>query len=105
MIPIDGPMRENVGLLGSPAFEIPRMVDRDRDMNASIDETTRRTRLRQKNRYNAVTAVLFVLSRWMSVLYPSSSTPASMRMTLPGRMNASEAAECPRAGPAMTFGS
>jgi non-ribosomal peptide synthetase-like protein len=67
MIPIDGPMRENVGLLGSPAFEIPRMVDRDRDMNASIDETTRRTRLRQKNRYNAVTAVLFVLSRWMSV--------------------------------------
>ena len=49
MIPIDGPVRENVGLLGSPAFEIPRMVDRDRDMNASIDETTRRTRLRQKN--------------------------------------------------------
>ena len=34
MIPIDGPVRENVGLLGSPAFEIPRMVDRDRDMNA-----------------------------------------------------------------------
>ncbi|HKY86846.1 MAG TPA: Pls/PosA family non-ribosomal peptide synthetase, partial [Pseudorhodoplanes sp.] len=35
MIPVDGPVRENVGLLGSPAFEIPRMVDRDRDMNAS----------------------------------------------------------------------
>ena len=49
MIPIDGPVRENVGLLGSPAFEIPRMVDRDRDMNASIDEATRRARLRQKN--------------------------------------------------------
>src|SRR5690348_17749496 len=31
MIPIDGEMRENTGLLGSPAFEIPRMVDRDRD--------------------------------------------------------------------------
>ena len=67
MIPIDGPVRENVGLLGSPAFEIPRMVDRDRDMNAAIDEATRRARLRQKNRYNAVTAVLFLLSRWMSV--------------------------------------
>lgn len=26
MIPIDGPVRENVGLLGSPPFEIPRMV-------------------------------------------------------------------------------
>jgi len=67
MIPIDGPMRENVGLLGSPAFEIPRMVDRDRDLNSSIDEETRRIRLRQKNVYNAVTAVLFLLSRWMSV--------------------------------------
>jgi non-ribosomal peptide synthetase-like protein len=67
MIPIDGPVRENVGLLGSPAFEIPRMVDRDRDMNAAIDEATRRARLRRKNRYNAVTAVLFLLSRWMSV--------------------------------------
>ena len=30
MIPIDGPVRENVGLLGSPCFEIPRVVGRDR---------------------------------------------------------------------------
>ncbi|MCZ7642148.1 MAG: peptide synthetase, partial [Pseudorhodoplanes sp.] len=67
MIPIDGPVRENVGLLGSPPFEIPRMVDRDRDMNASIGEETCRVRLRQKNAYNAVTALLFLLSRWMSV--------------------------------------
>src|SRR4029077_16126949 len=67
MIPIDGPVRENVGLLGSPAFEIPRMVDRDRDMNASIDEATRRVRLRRKNRYNAVTALMFLLSRWLAV--------------------------------------
>ena len=49
MIPIEGPVRENVGLLGSPAFEIPRMVERDRGMNAAISEETRRTRLRQKN--------------------------------------------------------
>lgn len=68
MIPVDGPLRENVGLLGSPAFEIPRMVDRDRDMNASIGEETRRIRLRQKNAYNAVSALLFLLSRWMSFL-------------------------------------
>jgi non-ribosomal peptide synthetase-like protein len=66
MIPVDGPVRENVGLLGSPAFEIPRMVDRDRDMNASIDETTRRSRLRRKNAHNAVTAGLFLLCRWMA---------------------------------------
>jgi non-ribosomal peptide synthetase-like protein len=67
MIPIDGPMRENVGLLGSPAFEIPRMVDRDRDMNASFDETTRRARLRAKNGYNFVTALFFLASRWMAL--------------------------------------
>jgi non-ribosomal peptide synthetase-like protein len=66
MIPVDGPVRENVGLLGSPAFEIPRMVARDRDMNSSIDETTRRARLRRKNAYNAVTAGLFLLCRWMA---------------------------------------
>ena len=29
MIPIGGPVRENVGLLGSPCFEIPRSVQRD----------------------------------------------------------------------------
>ncbi|MBV8791198.1 MAG: AMP-binding protein, partial [Pseudolabrys sp.] len=67
MIPIDGPVRENCGLLGAPSFEIPRMVDRDRDMNASIDEETRRARLRQKNAYNFVTALLFLASRWMSL--------------------------------------
>mgnify|MGYP006195923933 CR=1 FL=1 len=30
MVPLDGPLRENIGLLGSPAFEIPRSVLRDR---------------------------------------------------------------------------
>ncbi|HVX99443.1 MAG TPA: Pls/PosA family non-ribosomal peptide synthetase [Pseudorhodoplanes sp.] len=67
MIPIDGPVRENVGLLGSPCFEIPRIVERDRDINAAIDEPTRRARLRQKNFYNFVTALLFLASRWMLV--------------------------------------
>lgn len=67
MIPIEGPVRENVGLLGSPCFEIPRMVERDRDMNAAISEETRHARLRQKNAYNFVTALLFLVSRWMSV--------------------------------------
>jgi non-ribosomal peptide synthetase-like protein len=67
MIPVDGPLRENVGLLGSPSFEIPRMVDRDRDLNATFSEATRRARLRRKNAYNAVTAVLFLVSRWMAV--------------------------------------
>ena len=67
MVPIDGPVRENVGLLGSPAFEIPRMVGRDRDMNASFDEQTRRARLRRKNSYNFVTALIFLASQWVAV--------------------------------------
>ena len=29
MVPVDGPVREGVGLLGSPPFEIPRTVERD----------------------------------------------------------------------------
>ena len=30
-VPLDGPVRHDVGLLGSPAFEIPRTVQRDAD--------------------------------------------------------------------------
>ncbi|MCC6776752.1 MAG: amino acid adenylation domain-containing protein [Hyphomicrobiales bacterium] len=65
MIPIDGPVRENVGLLGSPCFEIPRMVSRDKDMIGAIDETTRRRLLGQKNKYNLVTGLLFLFSQWL----------------------------------------
>ena len=67
LVPIDGPVHENVGLLGSPAFEIPRKVCRNRDMNASLDEQTRRARLRRKNMYNFVTALIFLASQWVAV--------------------------------------
>jgi non-ribosomal peptide synthetase-like protein len=67
LVPIDGPVRENVGLLGSPCFEIPRAVDRDKQMSQAMDEATRRQRLRAKNRYNLVTAVLFLLKNWVLV--------------------------------------
>ncbi len=66
LVPIDGPIRENVGLLGSPSFEIPRAVNRDREMSR-MDDATRRQRLRAKNRYNFVTAVLFLLKTWFLV--------------------------------------
>jgi len=68
MVPTDGPVRENVGLLGSPAFEIPRMVNRDRDIKASFDERTRRMRVRRKNVYNLGTALLFLARSWMMLL-------------------------------------
>jgi non-ribosomal peptide synthetase-like protein len=65
MIPIDGPVRENVGLLGSPSFEIPRMVNRDKELIAGISEKERRRRIRYKNLYNAVTVLLFVAVQWV----------------------------------------
>ncbi|MBZ3694136.1 Pls/PosA family non-ribosomal peptide synthetase [Phyllobacterium calauticae] len=65
MIPIDGPVRENVGLLGSPSFEIPRMVNRDKELIAGISEEDRRRRLKFKNRYNAMTALLFLAAQWV----------------------------------------
>ena len=33
MIPVSGPVRQGVGLLGSPCFEIPRSVSRDRQFD------------------------------------------------------------------------
>ncbi len=65
MIPIDGPVRENVGLLGSPAFEIPRMVERDKDVNAALSPDMRRSRLARKNVYNLATALMFLVTRWL----------------------------------------
>ena len=65
LIPIDGPVRENVGLLGSPAFEIPRVVDRDRELNASIGRRARRVGLHRKNAHNIVTALMFLFIQWM----------------------------------------
>ena len=67
MIPIDGPVRENVGLLGAPAFEIPRMVDSDKALIGAIDEATRLKRLSRKNRHNFATILMFLASHWFVV--------------------------------------
>ena len=60
MIPIDGAIRENVGLLGSPCFEIPRMVDRDREFSGLPDELLRPQRLHKKNVHNLITVLSFL---------------------------------------------
>jgi non-ribosomal peptide synthetase-like protein len=65
MIPVDGPMRENVGLLGSPAFEIPRIVDRDKALIGALDKEERRKRVAAKNVHNFLTVVLFLESQWV----------------------------------------
>jgi non-ribosomal peptide synthetase-like protein len=64
MVPIDGPVREGVGLLGSPSFEIPRTVMRDTQFDDLATGDQLRRRLVAKNRHNALTASLHLLMRW-----------------------------------------
>ena len=63
MVPLDGPIREGVGLLGSPSFEIPRTTERDSKLALGPQE--QRRGLVAKNRHNAVSIVLLLLSRWV----------------------------------------
>ncbi|MFF6869843.1 Pls/PosA family non-ribosomal peptide synthetase [Streptomyces sp. NPDC012450] len=65
MVPVHGPLRHDVGLLGSPSFEIPRSVARD----GTFDDLARgdglRRGLRAKNRHNAATMAWFLLTGWL----------------------------------------
>jgi non-ribosomal peptide synthetase-like protein len=67
MIPLDGKIREGVGLLGSPPFEIPRSVDRDSRFDHLGTGDELRRRLRAKNRYNLRTMGVFLLGRWLHI--------------------------------------
>ena len=79
MLPVDGPLREGVGLLGSPPMEIPRSVRRDAALAHSTQPDLLAQRLRLKNRHNAATmglrvladgALLSVLALAWHALYP-----------------------------------
>ena len=64
MVPLTGPVRQDVGLLGSPCFEIPRVVQRDRELAGPVADGPRRRRLiALKTRHNLVTMALHVLLR------------------------------------------
>jgi non-ribosomal peptide synthetase-like protein len=65
MIPLDGPVRENVGLLGSPCFEIPRSVQRDSEFDELKTGDEFQRRLKAKNRHNLVTMGVFLMVRWV----------------------------------------
>ncbi len=67
MAPIDGPVRENVGLLGSPAFEIPRASARDLEMLAAIGPRERKRRLVRKTWFNVASMLGLIASRWLIV--------------------------------------
>jgi non-ribosomal peptide synthetase-like protein len=64
MVPVDGNVREGVGLLGSPSFEIPRSVQRDIELSKSEDGKERDRKLAAKNKHNLITIGLFLLAQW-----------------------------------------
>jgi len=68
MVPIDGHVRENVGLLGSPSFEIPRSVERDSRFDHLRTPDQLKASVAVKNRHNIRTMGLFLLSRWVHFL-------------------------------------
>jgi len=65
MVPVDGDVREGVGLLGSPDFEIPRSVERDGKFDHLARGDEFRRRLAAKNKHNAITIALYLLTRWI----------------------------------------
>jgi non-ribosomal peptide synthetase-like protein len=66
-VPIDGPVRENVGLLGSPAFEIPREVA-NRQRFAPLAETpVAQAQLAKKDRFNLWTIGCHLVADWLLV--------------------------------------
>jgi non-ribosomal peptide synthetase-like protein len=67
MVPLDGKIREGVGLLGSPPFEIPRSVERDSRYDHLRTGEALRRGLAAKNRFNLKTIGIFLLTRWLGV--------------------------------------
>jgi non-ribosomal peptide synthetase-like protein len=65
MVPTSGKVWENVGLLGSPPFEIPRSVERDSSFDPLKEGDAFRRGLAAKNRHNFVTILWCLFARWM----------------------------------------
>ena len=80
MIPLDGEVREGVGLLGAPPFEIPRSVERDSRFDHLRSEDELRRRLPAKNRHNLRTIGLFLASRWFAVFLVTALVMAALEL-------------------------
>lgn len=65
MVPVDGPVRTGVGLLGSPSFPIPRSVQRDGRFDHLARPDVLRRRLAAKTRHNTVTIALQLFVLWL----------------------------------------
>src|SRR5256714_7420900 len=67
LVPLDGKIREGVGLLGSPCFEIPRSVERDMRFDHLRTGEALRRRYAAKSLYNLRTKGLYLLMLWLHV--------------------------------------
>jgi len=67
MVPIGGLQRHDVGLLGSPCFEIPRSVEQDKQFEHLCTGPERQRRLAAKTRHNVVTMALHLLVRYLFI--------------------------------------
>ncbi len=67
LVPLDGKVREGVGLLGSPPFEIPRSVERDSQFDQLRTGEALRRGLAAKDRFNLRTMGIFLLTRWLGL--------------------------------------
>jgi non-ribosomal peptide synthetase-like protein len=65
MVPIDGEIREGVGLLGSPCFEIPRSLRGGSTVRGAVCGAELSRGLAAKNRYNLGTIGLYLAVRWI----------------------------------------
>jgi hypothetical protein len=65
MVPVDGPVRTGVGLLGSPRSPIPRSVQRDGRFDHLTRPDVLRRRLAAKTRHNTVTIALHLFVLWL----------------------------------------
>ena len=65
MVPVDGDVREGVGLLGSPSFEIPRSVMRDIGLDHPQSPEELSHQLAAKNKHNLITMSLYLLAQWI----------------------------------------
>src|SRR5256886_16539850 len=67
MVPLDGKIRQGVGLLGSPPFEIPRSVERDSRYDHLRTGEALRRGLAAKNRFNLRTIGIFLFTRGVGI--------------------------------------
>jgi len=80
MVPLDGELREGVGLLGAPSFEIPRTVDRDTRFDHLRTGEPFRRGLAAKNRYNIRTMGVFLFTRWLGAFLVMLLTLAAFEL-------------------------